>query len=93
MDEKCMQVGIMTGCRLDYRVWIPGRGRIFSLRHCYVRTGFRAHRVGARGGGRDPPPTVNCWAVKQSGYLHLVPRLRILGAMSPVPHISWWRGA
>jgi hypothetical protein len=39
------------------------------------------------------PCGLSGWYVKLTTHLHLVPKLRIRGAIPPFPHVSSWRGA
>jgi hypothetical protein len=73
------------GYGLDYRDWIPARSRdFFYIRH-RIQTSSWAHPASYRMGnvGRS---------VKLITNLHLLPSLRMLGAISPLPHTSSWRG-
>jgi hypothetical protein len=62
---------------------VPGRGRDFSLRH----------RVQTDSGAHPASYPIRNKGVKLTTHLPLVPRLRIRGAVSPLPHTFSWRDA
>jgi hypothetical protein len=75
---------------MDNRSSIPGKAGSFSLRH-FVQTGSEDHPA-----SYPMTPVSLSPGVKRPGregdHLHLVPRLRMCGAISPLPHTSSWRG-
>jgi hypothetical protein len=74
---------------MDDRSSIPGRSRDFSVRH-RVQTGSGAHPASfARGTGSSYPGVKRS---RREDDLHLVPRLRIHGIITPLTNISL-RGA
>jgi hypothetical protein len=62
----------------------------FSLPH--VKTGSGAHPPSYPTGTGNSFPEVQRSGMKLTTYIHLVPRLRMRGAILPFPHTSSWRG-
>jgi len=65
--------------------------RFFSLRH-RVQTGCGAHPPSYTMGTADSSPGVK-WPGREAAHLHLMPRLRMRGAIPAIPHAFSHRGA
>jgi hypothetical protein len=85
--------GRWIGYGLDDRGSISGKEQVmdFFLRHS-VQSGFAAHPASYQMGTGILSPGVESRDVKLTTRLHLVPRLRMRGAISPLSHPSSLRG-
>jgi len=80
-----LHLHLNLGYWVNDRGSIPGRG--WDLSHC-IQTGTGAHPTSYPKGNGDSPGVKR----PERDYSHLVPRLRMRGAVPPLPHTSSWRG-